>query len=353
MLATATHDHKRGEDVRMRLAVLSELPELWAAFIEKMTSLTNIFKTEVDDETAPSATDEYLLYQTLVGTWPYDIEGPDYGGIEVYAGRITDYMIKAAREGKLRTNWTAVNEDYESALKRFIETLLNPKRGRVILKEIETFVLRIARAGAVNSLSQVLLKLTSPGVPDTYQGCDLWDFSLVDPDNRRAVDFPLRQRLLSEWEQAAGTAEVCRSLVHGWRNGAVKQYLTMMTLGFRKRFPDLFAGGSYEPLETEGEHAQRLLAFRREYGGAAVITVVPRLAAPLLEGEEDPLPRKWGDTRLLVSGPACHDLFSGREYPGAESFAAADLFADFPAALLVQLPPSENQDEEGDDKNEG
>ncbi len=351
MLTTATHDHKRGEDVRMRLAALSERSGEWRAFIARMAELGSFFKTEVDGEAAPSAPDEYFFYQTVLGTWPFELSGSEYPGIEDYAARISAYMRKAAREAKVRTGWTAVNEPYETALAHFVESVLSLRRGRILLREIESFIAQIAPAGAVYSLSQLLLRLTVPGVPDTYQGCELWDLTLVDPDNRRPVDFELRRRLFSSCSEAIGgkgdLGDTCARLLKSWRDGGIKQYLLAAALKLRASEPDLFAAGSYEPIETAGVHGKSVVAFSRELGGSAVIVVVPRLVAGLSWREDVPLPSGWDDTELRLPAPPDAETRTGesREYrdqltgrlhriePGG-TVPVGELLARFPVSLL-------------------
>src|SRR6185437_16001908 len=192
---TSTHDTKRSEDVRARISVLSQMPAEWRRAVDRWRRINRTRRREVGGMPAPSPDDEYLLYQTLTGSWP--LEEPDEGALEAYRLRLEAYMLKAAREAKMRTSWAAANGDYEDALMQFIRAALERRDGNLFLADFCAFNRRIVRFGLLNGLSQTLLKLTAPGVPDIYQGNELWDFSLVDPDNRRPVDYAVRSRLLA------------------------------------------------------------------------------------------------------------------------------------------------------------
>ena len=337
LLATATHDHKRGEDVRARLNVLSEVPRAWARRVQRWMQFNARKRAEADGLTAPSPRDEYLFYQTLVGAWPHELAAPGFGGIADYAARLDAYMLKAVREAKLRTSWAAPNADYESALGEFVQRCLDPALSRPFLEDVCAFVADVAPAGAVNGLAQVLLKLASPGVPDVYQGTELWDFSLVDPDNRRPVDYGIRQSLLHP-----GEAESVDDLLHLWRNGRIKRHVLVRGLALRRERPELFSAGDYVPLEAEGPHAERVVAFARTLGNAALVAVAPRLSLPLLPaGEALPIPRGWGPTRLVLPDDALRasafvDVVSGSEI-AAEADGSLPLercLARCPVALL-------------------
>jgi (1->4)-alpha-D-glucan 1-alpha-D-glucosylmutase len=333
MLATATHDTKRGEDARARISVLSEIPNEWRERLARWGRINRSRRREVDGTAAPSRNDEYLLYQTLLGTWPNGEVDEEYGR------RIREYMQKAMREAQVYTSWLNVNEDYERAVFDFVDVLLSPENS-LFLEEFVPFARRVSRLGALNSLSQTLLKLTSPGVPDIYQGCELWDLSLVDPDNRRPVDYALREHALAELKKRA--PEEASSLLEDgrWETGAPKLYLIWRALGLRRGRPDLFERGGYVPLEVEGERADRLVAFARTDGEDAALTIAPRLCARLdrLSGSLLPRPEEWSGTRVLLpeelSGLAWRDALSGGRF-GSGSLSVQDLFASFPAALLV------------------
>jgi (1->4)-alpha-D-glucan 1-alpha-D-glucosylmutase len=333
MVATATHDHKRGEDVRARINVLSELPELWEQLVRRVEELSELYRTEIEGSEAPTRNDRYFLYQTILGTWPLELKAPEYEGIEEYTERLVAYMTKALREGKVSTDWTNVNEEYERAAEQYLRSLLNPKGSTVILRTFEENVETVLLPGAVNSLSQTLLKLTVPGVPDLYRGTELWDFSLVDPDNRRPVDFERRQSLLKELETGSRSH---RELLANWKDGGVKAFVVWSVLRYRETYPDTFASGGYEPLEVSGSEADRIVAFQR---GEGTVVVAPRLAAPLLSGSEHPLPREWKDTTVHLGDPGrLRDRFTGRSVEtDEEGVRVEELLGEFPLALLERL----------------
>ena len=262
--ATSTHDTKRSEDVRARIHVLSEIPRAWREAVSRWHRWNRRHLSEVDGRPAPDRNDEYLLYQTLVGAWPLLPPGPDEA--VTFASRIQQYMLKAAKEAKLNTSWVNPNEAYDEALKSFVARILAPGPGNRFLMDFVVFHPRIARLGMVNSLAQTLLKITAPGVPDFYQGTEVWDFSLVDPDNRRPVDFSIRAALLTGLQEriAAGSpAAVTRDLLAHWEDGRVKMYAIHRALHCRRRSPELFQAGDYVPLRTGGAGGDHLVAFAR------------------------------------------------------------------------------------------
>lgn len=298
MTATSTHDTKRSEDVRARIALLSSIPERWADAVQRWATLNG--RHRIDG--MPDRNTEYLLYQTLVGAWPID------------AQRLSDYMLKAAREAKSHTSWTDPVPAYEDALKAFVSRILKDPE---FLEDIETFVKPLVPLGRINSLSMALLKFTAPGVPDIYQGNELWDLSLVDPDNRRPVDYDLRRRLLGELDHLSPQDILARS-----DEGLPKLWLTRQALHLRRRRPSVFADGEYQPLAAQGEQAKHVIAFAR---AGQVVTVVPRLVIPL---QND-----WGDTSLaLPPGPWRNQLTGERIEQDTVSVAA--LLDRFPVALL-------------------
>ncbi|MGB8421071.1 malto-oligosyltrehalose synthase [Paraburkholderia sp.] len=305
MLATATHDHKRGEDVRARLAVLSEIPDEWSATLHAWSTLNAPLRRGVDgaaissvgDDTsydwAPGPAAEAMLYQTLVGCWPPDLKPDDEAGVKELAERVAQWQLKALREAKLQTNWLAPDEAYEAGCRDFLFDILAPQRRDGFLRELSAFVARIGRAGALNSLQQTVLRLTSPGIPDLYQGTELWDFSLVDPDNRRPVDFAKRE----VWLVQTPPSEFLAS----WHDGRVKLAVVQRMLALRAHLPELLSQSDYLPLEVRGAHAANVIAFARRHGNAWAVVVASRLAAGLL-GEDGDLPMvdsaKWGDTAI-------------------------------------------------------
>ncbi|HET8576334.1 MAG TPA: malto-oligosyltrehalose synthase [Methylomirabilota bacterium] len=344
LLATSTHDTKRGEDVRARINVLSEIPGEWGAHVRRWRALARRWKREVDGQTAPDRNDEYLLYQTLVGAWPVE-PAPD---LAAFTARIGAYMEKATKEAKRWTSWVNPNAAYDAAVREFVTGLLAP--GGRFLDEFLPFQQRVAFHAVVNSLAQTLLKIGAPGVPDFYQGSELWDLSLVDPDNRRPVDFAGRQALLTDLDarvQARGTdlAGLCAELLERWTDGRVKLYLIQRGLGLRRERPGLFERGAYVPLEAGGERAEHLVGFARVESGRAVIVAVPRLAARLtgFSGRFPLGSPTWGESWLALADERLagryRDRFTGcrletERRDGAPALPATALFADFPAALL-------------------
>jgi (1->4)-alpha-D-glucan 1-alpha-D-glucosylmutase len=303
MTTTTTHDTKRSEDVRARLSLLSEIPEKWAAAVERWAEHNLRHTTGA----FPDRNAEYLLYQILVGAWPID------------AVRATEYMLKATREAKAHTSWTENNEVYETALKTFISGILED---REFLADLLGFVEPLIGPGRINSLSQALLKLTSPGVPDIYQGNELWDMSLVDPDNRRPVDYPARRKLLADLDLKPSPEEIIRRS----EEGLPKLWVTRQALHFRRENPKLFGPeGSYEPIEAEGSKAGHFVSFSR--GGRCVV-IAPRL--PLkLAGD-------WGDTSIIVPDGTWMNILTGEEVQGGRH-PVARLLGRFPVALLDLL----------------
>jgi len=333
MLASATHDHKRGEDVRARLAVLSELPGDWAEAVRRWRETNGPLRRDLDPGTAPSAGDEYMLYQMLVGAWPLDLAADDRAGLTAFAERLAGWQTKALREAKLETGWTDQNDAYEQGCRDFLEGCLDPTRSAAFLQDLKALVDRVAAAGAVNGLTQTLLKLTVPGVPDTYQGCEFWDFSLVDPDNRRPVDFEARIAALADGGSPA-------ELLAGWRDGRVKQALIARGLDLRRRHPDLFGHGRYTPVQVAGPMADHLLGFRRSLRRATVLVVVPRLVARWCE--DLPLPADlWHGTSLALPGGRGEGtwrcLLSDRTARATRGeLPLSGALSAFPLALLVR-----------------
>lgn len=343
MLATSTHDSKRAEDVRARIDVLSELPALWKLMLKRWSRINRAKKRKIDGMSAPSANDEYLLYQTLIGTWPPG--DPAAVDLEAYRPRIEAYMVKAVREAKEHSSWVNVNSDYESALADFIAALLAPGDKNLFLPDFIPSAQRMAHYGLFNSLAQTLLKLTSPGVPDIYQGCELWQFNLVDPDNRHPVDFVRRSAMLDALSrQFAGAPATwpaaLASLTDVLEDDRVKLYLIWRTLQLRQRWPALFRDGSYQPLPAQGTAANHVCAFARKLGDQSVIVVVPRLLAKLFAGATS-LPddaSRWQDTAVPLPDTSTEwfDVLSGqRVEPVADALPVARLFAHFPVALLA------------------
>ena len=346
MLSTSTHDSKRSEDVRARINVLSEIPALWRLTLRHWAEWNHASKRAVDGMPAPSANDEYLLYQTLVGAWP--LNSPDPAEWEEFGGRIERYMTKALREAKFHTSWASPNSEYEGATADFIRSILREHPENRFLAAMREFQQRVSRLGMFNSISQTVLKLTSPGVPDIYQGTELWDFSLVDPDNRRPVDYAGRRRLLREMQsgRAAGDpAAFARGLLDSMEDGRIKLFVTSRTLCARKQRHELFEKGDYLPLAVRGARSDCVCSFARKRNGHLVVVVVPRLYASLLSGNTlNPLGREiWGDTCIKVPSAFAKrtftNVYTGEHFPthtgNAHAFSVSSLLSDFPVALLV------------------
>ncbi|KAF0126713.1 MAG: (1-_4)-alpha-D-glucan 1-alpha-D-glucosylmutase [Elusimicrobia bacterium] len=337
MNCTSTHDTKRSEDVRARINVLSETPAEWYAVLRRWAKLLQAGRRkDAAGREMPSLNDEYLLYQTLLGAWPSEGEPmPDF------AERIREYSVKAAREAQVDTNWIKPDEEYEAALRGFIDRALQPGPENKFLGDFLPSQRLVAFYGAFNSLSQALLKLAAPGLPDIYQGCELWDFSLVDPDNRRPVDFALRSRLLAELKRdfAADPASLMAGLLADLPSGRIKLFLTWRALAARAAMKGVFEGGSYLPLAAEGPRAESVFAFARVRGGSAVIAAVPRLLSGFVPAGQPPLGELWQDTRLILPPElrgTFTDSFSGRTFEAGEAVALKDLFSSFPCALLTR-----------------
>jgi len=340
LLATSTHDSKRSEDVRARINVLSEMPDVWRECVARWREMNRGHKRA---DQIPTANDEYLLYQTLVGAWPVRAEGELLP--ENFMERTTAYMLKAVREAKENTSWANPSQEYESALTEFVEAVLRSQEFR---RAFVPFERAISHFGMLNGLAQTVIKLTAPGVPDIYQGNELWTFSLVDPDNRRPVNYADRVRVLDEFVRATEKADcLCgfaRKLADDLGEGRNKAYVTWRTLRFRNKNPDLFLRGDYIPLESRGTNAKHVVAFGRKLGDSQVVVVVPRLSARLVRGElRQPVGKSvWRDTKLAVPIPAggcLRNVFTGERLSSAEAnqrveLDLASVLANFPMAVL-------------------
>jgi len=298
MLATSTHDTKRSEDVRARLALLSEIPVRWAKAVRRWSTLNEPYRLE----NVPDRNTEYFLYQSLVGAWPVEVE------------RVLTVMEKAAREAKTHTSWTRPDEVYEKNLLEFVKAVLDDQEFRV---DLEKFITPLIEPGRINSMSQVLLKLTAPGVPDFYQGTELWNLSLVDPDNRRPVDFDLRRRLLAEMNTLSPDEILARM-----DEGLPKLWVIHKVLGLRKQQPEIFRSGAYRPLYAQGQKADHVVAFLRS---EQMVTVVPRLLLSL--------DRAWGDTRLELPSGHWRNQLTGDKIKGGKA-VVRELLSPFPVVLL-------------------
>ncbi len=392
MLAGSTHDTKRSEDVRARINVLSEMPAEWRQTVGRWSRLNAPKKTVLDGATMPSRNDEYLLYQTLVGAWQdwttddgrrtttewtTDDRRPTTDGtqssnpaassstaaelrssvvgrpsseqLRLFTERIVQYMEKATREAKVYTSWVNPNEAYDTAMRRFVTGMLDPRRSKRFLESLAAFSRRAAYFGRFNSLAQTLVRLTAPGVPDLYQGTELWDLSLVDPDNRRPVDYALRVRLLAELraQAAADLPGLAAELLEHAEDGRIKLHVVQAALALRRARPELFAEGAYLPLAAQGERAEHVVAFARRRHDDEALCVVPRLCFGLAGGEQrPPVGALWGDTVLALPhaapGATYRDRLTGAthtvaEHNGGMGLALRELLARFPVALLERV----------------
>ncbi|MBT1074012.1 malto-oligosyltrehalose synthase [Geobacter grbiciae] len=342
LLTTSTHDTKRSEDVRARICVLSEDPGAWHDCLMRWSRMNRPHKATVQGIKVPSRNEECLLYQTIVGAWPAE----DFTGNErdVFVGRIREYMLKAMREAKVNTSWINPDSVYEEAALHFVDTILQDVTANNFLADLRRTLPPLIRCGMLNSLSQTLLKVASPGVPDFYQGNELWDFSLVDPDNRRPVDFAKRIAMLDGLrtaEEERGPRALTRELLETMADGRVKLFLIGKALSHRRAHRSLFELGTYLPLEVQGEQSDNVCAFARCHDGAMAIAVVPRFFTRL--GVPPLGAAVWEDTRLVIpaagSGRACRNIFTGErvamsQQEGMATLPLSAVLSDFPVALL-------------------
>ena len=328
--ATSTHDTKRGEDGRSRLAVLSEIPREWNAAIKSWRGMNRGKKSKVSGRAAPDANDEYFLYQTLLAAWSFDEADPD-----AMRERLEFIVIKCLREAKVHTAWTMPDKEYEAATLEFLAGLLADGE---FMQYFAEFRDRIAFYGVLNSLAQVLLKLAAPGVPDFYQGTELWDFSLVDPDNRRPVDYGLRRGLL-QGMPGSGDMETCAEILENYGDGRAKLFLILRGLAARSDNRDLFAKGDYVQVRVEGRKRDNVVAFARRLDRRWALAVVPRFSTELVEPGKFPLgPEVWGDAVLSFprNAPAeWTDAVSGQSISGEGRIKVSEALSRFPAALLI------------------
>ncbi len=348
MLASATHDTKRGEDARARIDVLSEMPVEWHNALASWSRLNREKKITVGNGIAADANVEYLLYQTLIGAWQAD--SVDLASWKPFRERIMAFMLKAAKEAKVHTSWTEPDAAYEKAFQEFLEQVLSEDSNKAFINEIGRFARKVAFFGRFNSLSQTLLKMTAPGVPDFYQGCELWDLNLVDPDNRRPVDYTLRQNLLTDVKKSAELPlemmrEFLASLLREERPGMMKLFLIWRVLNYRRALRELFDDGEYVPLTAEGEKQKHVCAFARQTKDHQVIVVVPRLVLSLTHGKEAPPmgSELWNDTVVSVPSARVGEVYrnvltretvSVIQPQGKPALGLAEILSSFPVALL-------------------
>jgi (1->4)-alpha-D-glucan 1-alpha-D-glucosylmutase len=337
LLASSTHDTKRGEDMRVRLDVLSEMPDEWRRRVARWHIYNRSRARTIDGAAAPTLNDEYLLYQTVVGTWPMRIGSIFSSPTQHhdYVERLKAYALKASREAKISTSWTMPNEAYEQALSDFIDGIFADPTRNSFLASVARFLPPVLRLGAINAITQLVLKTTLPGVPDFYQGSEIWDLSMVDPDNRRPVDFGARARTL----EALATTGLAQARER-WRDGWLKLFIAHRLLAVRNRFPDLFRFGDYRPLVIEGEAAEHVLAFGRRWQDAEIVVVVCRLLATKMRGDGSsfwPHGALFGESPIIgVTSRRWSDIVSGVEVrPCSRGFATSEVLSALPVAVLL------------------
>ncbi len=327
MVTTSSHDTKRGEDAAALIVLLIEIPDIWRSAVLKWAALAEQYKSTGSDARAPSRRDEYMFYQALIGAWPFGWDGTS--GRAAFVERMQAFMQKATREAKDHTSWVSPDAAYEASVARFVDGTLNDDTLR---GKIAGFCAHLGTYAATNAIAKVLLRLCSPGVPDTYQGSELWNQSLVDPDNRGSVDFARRRELLDELTRSTYRAALIARLLGSWQDGALKLFVTFVALQIRNQRREVFVDGDHAALPA-GEH---VIAFIRTTSQASVIVCAPRFPRRLTRGEHLwPLGGVWGDQTLLVPAGRYTDAFTLREFRTHGTLRLAEVFATFPLALLT------------------
>lgn len=334
--ATSTHDTKRGEDVRARLNVLSEIPKEWERNLKTWSKINRRYRRKINDIMVPDRNDEYFLYQTLLGAFPF--EESEY---PLFIKRVKDYLIKAVREAKVHTAWLKPDTDYEDAFIAFVEEILSPKEGNPFLQEFLPFQKKISHYGIFNSLSQTLIKITAPGVPDFYQGTELWDLNLVDPDNRRPVDYRKRKAFLEEIRCKAETdiLDLLQALLRTKEDGRIKLFLTYRALKARNENSHVFRNGKYVGLDASGPFGDHIIAFARSHGRNWAVTIAPRFFAELVAQGENPLGAEvWGDTQIALPEDApgsWRDAITDQIIKSQGALKIGEVLNHFPVALIL------------------
>lgn len=327
MNATATHDTKRGEDIRTRINVLSEIPQEWEKQLNQWHEINQI---HTKDE-MPDANDEYFFYQTLIGAFPFaESELSDF------SSRIKDYILKAIREAKVHTAWLRPDEEYEQAFMNFVDRVLEKKESN-FWQQFSSFQKQIAEYGIYNSLAQVLIKNTAPGVPDLYQGAELWELSLVDPDNRRPVDYQKRIQFLQEIQEKIeqDIKQLIIELIANKQDGKIKLFLTHQLLKARKEYHKIFLNGDYQPVQVTGKYQNHIIAFTRNHKDKTIIAIAPLFLTTIIKPGELPLGEKvWQDTSLKLPKKSWHNLIDNQKIAG-KNLAIGEILENFPVGLLM------------------
>jgi (1->4)-alpha-D-glucan 1-alpha-D-glucosylmutase len=335
LLATSTHDTKRSEDVRARMLAISEMPQLWRRSLARWRMLNGRWKRTIEEAEAPDRNEEYLLYQTLLGLWPMETTGQAARTVSPeFVERIQNYMAKALKEAKLNTSWIQPNAPWDSAMHDFVAAILDPAPRHKFLPSFVPVAEEIARLGAINSLSQLVLKLTLPGVPDIYQGNEIWDYTLVDPDNRRPIDYDRRRAMLATVQNAAPD-----DLLRAWPDGRIKLFVTQRLLRFRREHAEFFRNANYLPLTSNGALADCVLAFAREHEGKRLVVLVTRLSSRVgfpAVGEQ------WKETAVNLpdtfSLTGMNEILIGRSWHGENGvLRLAEAMAQLPFAVLTNF----------------
>jgi (1->4)-alpha-D-glucan 1-alpha-D-glucosylmutase len=350
LLATSTHDTKRSEDVRARLNVLSEIPNEWREHVTRWSRMNKKNKTMFDGQWIPDLNEEYLFYQILVGAWPiHEMVEREY---DVFKGRIRDYMIKAAREAKVNTSWISSNVSYEEAFLKFVDGIMSD---HVFVDDFASFQKKVSCFGIYTSLSQTVLKITSPGIPDFYQGTEIWDFSLVDPDNRRSVDYSIRKKMLEELKRkltrsGSDLLVFLRGLLQNWKDGSIKLYVTFKALNYRKEHSLLFMEGAYLPIVSEGARKDHVCAFARQRGEESVLVVVPRFLTRLVKAGEPLGEEIWTGSQIVIPKEVLgtgqfrnvftNEMIQVLVQDGKRVLILGNVFKTFPVAMLEMIRES-------------